>query len=147
MKLLGIYRKMKPNPELANELEKYLDYVIIVEGKNDIASLKELGFKKIYCIHKPGVSLKERIEKICTLIIREDKVCILTDLDKKGKYFHAQIKQALQEKGIKVDSFLRKLLAKEGISHIEGLDKFMEKVKKKDRRKFVKILKTKIKLN
>ena len=59
-------------------------------------------------------------------VSKGEKVCILTDLDKKGKYFHAQLKIAFQQKGIKVESSLRKLIAKEGISHIEGLNKYLE---------------------
>ena len=118
---------MKYNQKLKNEIEEYKNYVILVEGQKDVLSLKSLGFEKIYAIHKNGVSLKERIEQICSLIEKKEKVCILTDFDRKGKQFYMQIKSMLQERGVRLDSSLRGILLKTNISHIEGLSTFIEK--------------------
>ena len=119
---------MKFNTQLKTEIENYLDYIILVEGKKDVLALKSLGFEKVFAIHKTGIPLKESIESICLLITKKDKVCILTDLDKRGKQFYLLIKKIFQERGIKLDSSLRGLLIKSGLSHIEGIDKFMQKV-------------------
>jgi len=102
--------------------------VIIVEGKKDVIALSKLGFEKVYAIHINGVSLRERVEQIAENVCKKDKVCILTDFDKKGKKLYLYIKPICQEFGMKLDSRLRGLLIKARISHVEGLDSFMEKV-------------------
>ena len=117
---------MKKNIQLKEEIEKYKDNVIIVEGKNDIASLRALGFHKVYAIHQNKISVQESIESITEKLIKSDRACILTDLDKSGRKFHAKVKQILQEKGVKTSPSLRKLLIKSGISHVEGLYSFIE---------------------
>lgn len=121
---------MKFNPKLKSDIRKYFDYVIIVEGKKDVASLKALGFKKIYPIHEPGVSIREKVSQISQDIEKKEKVCILTDFDKKGKKLYLLLKQLFQEQKVKLDSSLRGLLLQAGISHIEGLYKFFEKIEK-----------------
>jgi len=121
---------MKFNPQLRQEIEKYKDYVILVEGKKDELALKHFGFEKVFAIHQTGVSLRERIEQISSMISKKDRVCILTDLDKKGKQLYITIKPILQELGIRLDSSLRGLLIKTGLSHIEGIHTFMKKVEK-----------------
>ena len=105
---------------------KYYDYVFIVEGKKDAAALRALGFQKVYTIHANGISLKERIEKIALLVGKKNRVCILTDFDKKGKQLYIILKRELQNFGVKMDNSLRKFLLIQGISHIEGLDSFVE---------------------
>jgi 5S rRNA maturation endonuclease (ribonuclease M5) len=121
---------MKFNPQLKNAIYSYFDYVIIVEGKKDKSALKALGFEKVYELHQTGVSLRERLEQISQQIDRKDKVCILTDLDKKGKDLYMKSKTILQELGAKLDSSLRGLLIKGRVSHVEGLPKFLEKIDK-----------------
>lgn len=113
------------------EVGRYLDYVIVVEGKKDIRALNALGFERVYAIHETGVSLRERVEQISVELDRKDKVCILTDFDKKGKTLYLLLKKEFSEiPGVKLDSSLRGLLIKAGLSHIEGIKSFMEKVDK-----------------
>jgi 5S rRNA maturation endonuclease (ribonuclease M5) len=119
---------MRFNPQLRQQIEKYKDYVILVEGKKDVNAIKTFGFKKVYAIHQTGVSLRESIEEISKHVEKKEKVCILTDLDKKGKKLYILIKPILQELGIRLDSSLRGILIKSGISHIEGIHTFMKKV-------------------
>jgi len=119
---------MKFNQRLKQELSRFQDYVIIVEGKKDVVALSNLGFDKVYAIHITGVPLRERVEQISEKINKKDKVCILTDFDKKGKKSYLYIKPICQELGMRLDSTLRGILIKARISHIEGLDSFMEKV-------------------
>ena len=111
-------------------MERYKAYVIIVEGKKDVAALKHLGFKKVYAIHQIGVPIRERVEQLLPFINKKDKVCILTDLDKKGKQMYNLLKGLLPEFGVKLDSRLRGLLIKMKVSQVEGLDKVMEKIEK-----------------
>jgi len=119
---------MKFNSKLKQDVEKFKGYIILVEGKKDVHALKSLGFEKVYEIHKTSVSLRERIEEICSNIERKERVCILTDLDKKGKKLYMIIKPILQEHGVRLDSTLRGILIKSNLSHIEGLATFMNKL-------------------
>ncbi|MBU0466122.1 MAG: toprim domain-containing protein [Nanoarchaeota archaeon] len=123
---------MKFNPKLKNDVEKFKDYVILVEGKKDVAALKNAGFDRVYAIHVTGVGLRERIEQIAEGIEdrKRTRVCILTDLDKQGKKLYMLIKPILIELGVKVDSTLRGLLLKARLSHMEGFEKFMGNVEK-----------------
>lgn len=109
------------------DLDKYLDRVIIVEGKKDVKALYALGFKRVYALHKTSVPIKERIAIIASQLDKKDKVCILTDLDKKGKSLYLLAKSIFIEHGVKLDSGFRDLLLRSGISHIEGLYHYMEK--------------------
>ncbi len=119
---------MKYNPRLKHEMMKYLDYIIIVEGKKDVSSLQNLGFVRVYAIHETGKTLRERAETIVKELSKKDRVCILTDFDKKGKMLYLKLKPIFQELGVRLDSTLRGVIIKSGVSHIEGLDSFMKKV-------------------
>jgi|SRR3989344_7456636 len=118
---------MKFNPKLKADVAKYINYTIIVEGKKDVLSLNNLGFQKVYAIHESGKSIKERVEEISKKIEKREKLCILTDFDKKGKKLYFMLKSLFQEFGVKTDSTLRGLLLLSGMSHIEGLSSFMKK--------------------
>jgi 5S rRNA maturation endonuclease (ribonuclease M5) len=114
------------NEKIIKQIEKAKDYLIIVEGKKDKFALQRLGFKKIFVIHETGKSLGEKIEQIQE-IVGKDKVCILTDFDKKGKQMYFLLKSKLQEIGVRMDNTFRGFLLKQKISHIEGLDHFINK--------------------
>lgn len=121
---------MRYNPRLKSEILSYLNFPIIVEGKKDVQALQSMGFTRLYAIHETGVSIRERIEQIASTLDKKDKLCILTDFDKKGRALYMLIKKICQELGVKLDSSLRGLLIKARVSHIEGLDSFMEKIDK-----------------
>ena len=93
--------------------------LIIVEGKKDVASLKELGLKNVRQLNGP---LFETIESI------EDKeVVLLTDLDAEGKKLYSNLKRQLDRRGVRIDNKLRNLLFKTKLSHIEGLSHYIKK--------------------
>ena len=93
--------------------------LIIVEGKKDVASLKELGLKNIRQLNGP---LFETIESI------DDKeVVLLTDLDAEGKKLYSSLKRQLDRRGVRIDNTLRDLLFKTKLSHIEGLAHYLGK--------------------
>jgi 5S rRNA maturation endonuclease (ribonuclease M5) len=119
---------LKPAKDIHAEIEKYKDYLIIVEGKKDINALKSLGFQNVHAIHKTSVTIRERAEQISSYLTKKDKLCILTDLDKKGKKLYIILKPIFQELGAHLDSSLRAILIKSKLSHIEGLPKFLEKL-------------------
>ena len=119
---------MKFNPKLKEDIEKFKDCVILVEGKNDVASLKNAGFDKVYAIHKTGVGLRERIEGIVLEVGRDKVFCILMDSDKPGRELYKLAKTVLQELGVRIDTKFRGLLSRENVSHLEGFGKFMKKI-------------------
>jgi len=77
-------------------------------------------------INETGKSLPEKIEEIQSLLSKKDKVCILTDFDKKGKQIYLLLKSQLQEIGVRLDNTLRGVLLKKKISHIEGLSHYIK---------------------
>ena len=78
----------------------------------------------------------EKIEQIQELV-GKDKVCILTDFDKKGKQLYLLLKSKLQEQGTRLDNTFRGVLLKEKISHIEGLAKFLKnKIENENKKKY-----------
>ena len=114
------------NEQLLKHLERAKQHLIIVEGKKDKAALEKLGFENIFVINKTGKSLPEQMEQIQELV-GKDKVCILTDFDKKGKQLYLLLKSKLQEIGVRQENSLRGVLLEQKISHIEGLAHFVEK--------------------
>lgn len=123
------------NHEFLKQIEKAKEHLIIVEGKKDKIALQHLGFEKIFVINETGKSLPEKIEQIFELCEKKDKVCILTDFDKKGKKLYLLLKSKLLEFGVRLDNTLRGFLLKQRISHIEGLYHFIENGKIENPRK------------
>lgn len=121
---------MKYNPELKASIPAYFKYVIIVEGSGMIPIMNRVGFTKVYALHETGRSIKERVEQIMIQINKKDKVCILTDFDKKGKDLYMLVKPMFQELGAKLDSSLRGLLLKGQFEHVEEISKFFENLDK-----------------
>ena len=119
---------MRFTPKLKSTIEKYKDNVIIVKGIKDVQALKSSGFSKVYAIHKNLKSIRGSLEDISNLMNKNDKVSILTDLDKKGNELDKQVNSILQELGFSIDLSFKKLLIKANISHIEGIYNFLEKV-------------------
>lgn len=114
---------MKHNLLTQEDIKPFLKEHIIVEGKKDIVALKEIGFTKLYALHKPNRSMKEQIEAIAT---KAKEFHILTDFDQEGEKFYLLTKQILQEHGIRINDSLRNLIRNSGLSHIEGLNKIVE---------------------
>lgn len=115
------------NPEyFQKQLDKSKKYLIIVEGKKDLLALKELGFENIFVLNETGKSLYEKIEEI-EVRAGKNKICILTDFDKKGKKLYLLLKSELCKRKVKLDNSFRGMLLKLNISHIEGLARFINK--------------------
>ena len=121
---------MKFNPKLKSDISRYLGQIILVEGKKDEEILRNVGFSNIILIHQDGVSLSDRMKEISKLIPKKEKVCILTDFDKKGKMLYFKIKELCNENEIKTDSTLRGLILLTGILNLKELDSMMGKINK-----------------
>lgn len=123
----------KRRENILNNIEKSKDFLIVVEGKKDKAAMQKLGFSKIFVINETGKSLYEKIEEIERLAEgntkgnkRKNRVCILTDFDKKGKQLYLLIKRELGKKRVRLDNSLRVCFLKSNVSHIEGICSFLE---------------------
>ncbi|MBD3361746.1 toprim domain-containing protein [Candidatus Woesearchaeota archaeon] len=111
--------------EWLEKLKKFKG-VIIVEGPKDKKALQNIaGMKKIFVLSKKP--LYSVVEKIAS---ETDKVVILTDLDRKGKELFARLRNHLQKHGITIDDSFRDFLFKKThVSHIEGLETYISKVR------------------
>ena len=121
---------MKFNPKLKSDISRYLGQIILVEGKKDEEILRNVGFSNIILIHQDGVSLSDRMKEISKLIPKKEKVCILTDFDKKGKMLYFKIKELCNDNEIKTDSTLRGLILLTGILNLKEWDSMMGKINK-----------------
>ena len=97
------------------------DKVVVVEGKEDKASLKRLGIVNVVQLNKRP--LYKVVEE---LIDKGEEVIILTDLDKKGKQLYNKLNHDLGRFGVKVDNRFRKFLFRfTQLRQIEGLDSYI----------------------
>jgi 5S rRNA maturation endonuclease (ribonuclease M5) len=101
------------------QLNLMKDSVVVVEGKRDTSALKKLGFSgQIIEFHKFG-----GIVNFADSVARYEKLIILFDRDRKGRYLTGKTIQLLQRR-TKIDlSFKRKLavITKGKIRFVEQL--------------------------
>ena len=100
-------------------LNSQVDSVVIVEGKRDSAALKKIGFSgKVLELHKFGGMIK-----FVDSVAKYQRLIILLDGDRKGRYLTEKIIEQLQHR-TKVDlSFKRKL-----VSITKGKIRFIEQL-------------------
>jgi 5S rRNA maturation endonuclease (ribonuclease M5) len=101
------------------QLNLMKDSVVVVEGKMDANALKNIGFSgKIIEFHKFG-----GIVNFVDAVTKYEKLIILFDRDRKGRYLTRKTIQLL-ERRIKIDlSFKRKL-----VSITKGKVKYVEQL-------------------
>ena len=101
------------------QLNLMRDSVVVVEGKRDASALKKLGFSGLIIeFHKFG-----GIVNFADSVARYEKLIILFDRDRKGRYLTGKTIQLLQRR-TKIDlSFKRKLtvITKGKIRFVEQL--------------------------
>ena len=106
---------------------------IIVEGKNDIQTLRALAVKgKIISAKTGGKSFLDVISEVEKSGARE--VILLLDFDRRGKELTKRLKQNLEKAKIKPNlKFWIKLSGVVGreVKDVEGLDTYMETLKRK----------------
>lgn len=100
-------------------LNSQVDSVVIVEGKRDSTALKKIGFSgKVLELHKFGGMIK-----FVDSVAKYQRLIILLDGDRKGRYLTGKIVEQLQHR-TKVDlSFKRKL-----VSITKGKIRFIEQL-------------------
>jgi len=100
-------------------LNSQANSVVIVEGKRDSEALRKIGFSgKVLELHKFGGMIK-----FVDFVAKYDRVIILLDGDRKGKYLTAKLIKQLQRR-TKIDlSFKRRL-----VSITKGKIRFIEQL-------------------
>jgi 5S rRNA maturation endonuclease (ribonuclease M5) len=109
--------------------------LIIVEGKNDIKSLRVLGIEgKIISAKTGGKSILDVISEVEKCTAKE--VIMLLDFDRRGKEWTKRLRQNLENAKIKINlTFWSRLLELVGteVKDVEGLAAYMETLKRKTR--------------
>lgn len=106
--------------EFLEVLDSVLKIPVIVEGPNDVAALKELGFCEVHELDAPLYEVAERFSK-------KDVVQVLTDFDGEGKRLFATLRHLLAQRGVRLDRRLRLAVKETGVSHIEDLSTFVNR--------------------
>ena len=102
---------------------------IIVEGREDKKALLYFGLSNVLVLYtKPFYKIIEALQ-------RYPEVAVLTDLDKEGKRLYAKINDECSRRGININNTFRNFLFKETeLAHIEGLPRYVERLKEKEAR-------------
>ncbi len=113
--------------EFLEHLDGIKEFIIIVEGKNDKRALEKLWMDNIIQLDKkPLYKIVDRLSGI------NDKVVILTDLDREGKQLYSKLNSALQNVGVRIDNKFRNFLfRKTDLRQIEGIFTYSEKLRRK----------------
>ena len=111
--------------------------LIIVEGKKDRKALEELGInsERIFTLNKSKalIFVAEETSK------KNNKIILLTDLDKKGKEIYGKLSSELQKNGAEIDNYFREFLFKNTkLRQIEGISTHMKKIREKEYEKNAK---------
>ncbi len=80
---------------------KYENLIVVVEGKRDVAVLRNLGLDAPIIKTQTRLSRDRLVEKIVANAGKEGQVLILTDFDKKGKEIYRFIEKGLELNGVK----------------------------------------------
>lgn len=99
--------------------------LIIVEGKNDEKALREIGLRvPIYRFRESGLSNVIFVDEISNNF-KGRRIAVLLDFDDEGHEMAEYLSKELEERGVKVERYFRKILReiliKEGIRHIEEI--------------------------
>ncbi|MDH5807021.1 MAG: toprim domain-containing protein [Candidatus Methanomethylicaceae archaeon] len=124
-------KSFKYYSELLWEIKTIIDSMnsilslIIVEGKNDEKALREIGLRvPIYRFRESGLSNIIFVDEISNNF-KGKKIAILLDFDNEGQEMAEYLSRELEERGVKVERYFRKILKeiliKEGIRHIEEI--------------------------
>jgi 5S rRNA maturation endonuclease (ribonuclease M5) len=80
---------------------KYENLIVVVEGKRDVAVLRNLGLKAPVIKTQTRLSRSRLVEKIVAKAGKDGQVLILTDFDNKGKEIYRFIEKELELNGVK----------------------------------------------
>lgn len=102
--------------------------VIVVEGRNDESTLRNLGI--CGAIESPGG--QSLLNFTDSLASNYDSVIVLTDWDRRGNQLSAQIVRYLQSHDVAIDTDLRsrlKKLVQKDIKDVQGLKRHIMKLR------------------
>ena len=115
--------------QIESQLEELRDNqtAIVVEGREDRKALQYFGLTNILVLYtKPFYKIIEALQAF-------PEIVILTDLDKEGKHLYAKINDECSRRGIKINnSFRHFLFKKTELAHIEGLPRYVERIREKE---------------
>ncbi len=81
--------------------------VVVVEGKRDVKALLSVGFVGSIA----ALNSYRGVNRLAENLERAEKIILMLDMDRKGKYLTRKIMTLLQHKGKNVDLFYKKTLA------------------------------------
>jgi 5S rRNA maturation endonuclease (ribonuclease M5) len=99
-------RKLKPLRRILKQLD---GSVVVVEGKRDVAALREAGVGNARMVQAVGSA--ERVANLVAKIALQTgrkRVVVLTDFDVEGKRRNAELEEALLAEGISANAVLRR---------------------------------------
>jgi len=99
--------------------EKNLHVPVVVEGKNDVNSLREIDFSGEIIIFNKGLSIVRFSEELRK---EHDTIIILTDFDRNGRRLKNDIEKLFVSSGGSVDSYLWETLKRySGVMTVEEI--------------------------
>lgn len=105
--------------EILEEI-KESDLLVIVEGKKDVNALKKFGIK--------SVKLRGNLPQFCEHIQKSHKeVILLMDSDKEGRKLASILSKNLERLRVKTNKKYISILRNLGISHVEGIPRFVKR--------------------
>lgn len=119
-------------PRVFSILEQYrmknLSVPIVVEGKNDVSSLRSIEFTGPIIQVNSGESILNFSENLAE---EYREIIILTDFDKKGKTLKRMIQEYLVSSGVKADTYLWDYFCKKSpIATVEELPSEVERIRR-----------------
>ena len=94
------------------------DWVVLVEGKRDVAALKRLGVENVWALK--GKGFHDVAEELSH---RFKGVVVLTDFDQQGERICRKLTAVLKSYGLKIDSSFRSRLRDSGVKFVEEIPK------------------------
>ncbi len=119
-------------PRVFSLLEQYrmknLSVPIVVEGKNDVSSLRSIEFSGQIIQVNSGESILHFSENLAE---EYGEIIILTDFDRKGKTLKRMIQNYLVSSGVKADTYLWDYFCKRSpIATVEELPSEVARIKR-----------------
>ncbi len=123
--------------ELVEEIRSLVDAInfgtslVIVEGQNDEAALREFGLKTpVLKFRGTGHSEALFIDEV-SQDYRGRSVAVILDFDEEGTRMADRISRELEERGVKIQHYFRRklkeILLREGVRHVEEIRAIKQK--------------------
>jgi len=123
----SIHRKQK---KLERALQSLEGKVLVVEGKNDLGSLRKAGVsQEIVLMNQSAGKVADRVKRIGS------EAVVLTDFDRRGEERLLQMKEALEAVGVGADCETRKAFREAlGVKFFEDFHRKLEEFRQRSER-------------